>query len=59
VLYTSENIGESLAMRDHADELRSSGIDTGGPSSFSKSDRRAFANHLDRLLAGRCRGKDP
>ncbi len=53
VLYTRENIGECLAMRDHADELRSSGIDTGGPSMFSKSDRRDFANHLDRLLARR------
>ena len=55
VLYTRENIGECLAMRDHADEIRSSGIDTGGPSAFSKSDRRAFANHLDRLLARRSR----
>jgi uncharacterized protein YaiI (UPF0178 family) len=53
VLYTSENIGECLAMRDHADEMRSAGIDTGGPPAFSMSDRRAFASQLDRLLARR------
>jgi uncharacterized protein YaiI (UPF0178 family) len=52
-LYTKENIGECLAMRDLADELRSTGIPTSGPPSFSKSDRQAFANQLDRILARR------
>jgi len=52
-LYTEENIGECLAMRDLADELRSTGIPTSGPPSFSKSDRQAFANQLDRILARR------
>jgi hypothetical protein len=33
------------------EELRASGVDTGGPSSFSQSDRKAFANQLDTLLA--------
>jgi hypothetical protein len=37
-------------MRDFMDTLRSSGVDTGGPASFSQSDRKAFANQLDRLL---------
>lgn len=55
VLYTEENVGECLALRDHADQLRSIGIDTGGPPAFSKSDRQAFANHLDRILATRHR----
>ena len=50
-LYTTENIRQRLNMRDFMDTMRSSGIDTGGPPAFSKSDRMAFANQLDRLLA--------
>jgi uncharacterized protein YaiI (UPF0178 family) len=49
--YTKSNIGERLAVRNFMDELRSGGVDTGGPSSFSQSDRQAFANQLDRFLA--------
>jgi len=50
-LYTDDNIRQRLNMRDFMDTLRSSGVDTGGPASFSQSDRQAFANQLDRLLA--------
>ena len=50
-LYTEENIGEHLAMRNLMDELRSGGMETGGPASFGKADRQNFANQLDRLLA--------
>ena len=50
-LYTPENIRQRLNMRDFLDTLRSSGVDTGGPPALSKSDRQAFANQLDRLLA--------
>ncbi|MGH1461319.1 MAG: YaiI/YqxD family protein [Neptuniibacter sp.] len=50
-LYTKENIRQRLSMRDFMDTLRSSGIDTGGPSAFSQSDRQQFANQLDRILA--------
>ncbi len=49
-LYTEENIRQRLAMRNLMDELRSSGINTGGPPTFSHKERQAFANHLDRLL---------
>jgi uncharacterized protein len=49
-LYTRENIHEHLTMRHVLDELRQSGVDTGGPSPFSPRDRQAFANQLDRLL---------
>jgi uncharacterized protein YaiI (UPF0178 family) len=52
-LYTTENIRQRLNMRDFLDTMRSSGIDTGGPASFSQADRQAFANQLDRLLAKR------
>ncbi len=49
-LYTEENIRQRLAMRNLMDELRSSGVNTGGPPTFSHKERQAFANHLDRLL---------
>ena len=52
-LYTKENIKSLLNMRDFMDTLRSSGVETGGPSALSKSDRQLFANHLDKLLARR------
>ena len=48
--YTTENIRERLNMRDFMDSLRASGVDTGGPSALSKSDRQAFANRLDGFL---------
>jgi len=51
-LYTPENIRQRLNMRDFMDTLRGSGIDTGGPPGFSQSDRMAFANQLDRFIAG-------
>ena len=49
-LYTKENIGARLNMRDFLDTMRASGIDTGGPEALNQSDRKAFADHLDRLL---------
>lgn len=49
-LYTRNNIEEKLAMRKFVDELRGSGVETGGPPPFSQSDRQAFANQLDRIL---------
>jgi uncharacterized protein len=49
-LYTRENIRERLNMRDFMDQLRSTGVQTGGPSMLSHSDRQAFANQLDRFL---------
>ena len=50
-LYTANNIRECLNMRDFMDTLRSSGIQTGGPSALNQSDRQAFANELDKFLA--------
>jgi len=52
-LYTTQNIKECLAMRDFMDSLRSSGVETGGPSALSQSDRQAFANQLDKILIRR------
>jgi uncharacterized protein YaiI (UPF0178 family) len=52
--YTKENIKERLTMRDFMDELRGSGIITGGPKALNQSDRQAFANQLDRFLTQNC-----
>lgn len=49
-LYSADNIGARLNMRDFMDTLRASGIDTGGPPALSQSDRKSFASHLDKLL---------
>lgn len=49
--YTKDTIQERLSMRNFMDTLRSSGVETGGPSALSQSDRQAFANQLDRFLA--------
>lgn len=55
--YSAENIRALLNMRDFMDALRSSGIDTGGPPALGHSDRKAFANHLDRFLARHAQGQ--
>jgi uncharacterized protein YaiI (UPF0178 family) len=49
-LYTKDNIRERLSMRNFMDELRGSGVVTGGPAPLGPRDREAFANSLDRLL---------
>jgi len=51
-LYNEENVRQRLNMRDFLDTLRGSGVQTGGPSSFSQADRMRFANQLDKLLSG-------
>jgi uncharacterized protein YaiI (UPF0178 family) len=51
--YTKDTIAQQLTMRAFMDELRGSGVDTGGPAAFSQADRQRFANALDRELAKR------
>jgi uncharacterized protein len=50
-LYTSENVRERLSVRNFLDELRGSGVNTGGPPSLGQRERQLFANQLDRWLA--------
>jgi uncharacterized protein len=52
-LYTPENIRERLSMRNFMDELRSGGVQTGGPAPLSNKDKQAFANKLDAWIAKR------
>ncbi len=49
--FTKDNIGARLAMRDFMESMRASGVATGGPSALSHSDRKAFADELDKLLS--------
>ncbi|MCL9773146.1 MULTISPECIES: YaiI/YqxD family protein [Vibrio] len=50
-LYTKETIKARLNIRDFMDTMRSSGIQTGGPAPLGQTERREFANNLDRFLA--------
>ena len=48
--HTTETIGERLSVRDFMDQLRSTGVLTGGPPPFDAQARQAFAAALDRTL---------
>lgn len=48
--FTAENVGERLSVRDFMSDLRSSGVETGGPKAYSTRDKQAFASGLDRML---------
>ncbi len=58
-LYTEENVGDRLSVRDLMMELRDGGFVQGGPAPFSLTDRNRFASALDRLLTQMARGKRP
>jgi uncharacterized protein len=49
--FSEENIGERLRMRDVMEQLRATGIDTGGPAPYDTRDSKTFAGQLDRFLA--------
>ncbi len=50
-LYTRDNIKARLTMRDLMESLRSSGIESGGQAPLNHSDRKAFADQLDKIIA--------
>lgn len=54
--FSPETIQAQLTLRDFMDNLRASGVQTGGPSALSHSDRKTFAGELDRCL-GRAKRK--
>ncbi len=51
ILYDKNNIGQILDMRNFMDSLRSSGVETGGPSGFGQKETMKFANALDKFIA--------
>ena len=46
----ADNVGSRLAARNLMDELRGTGMETGGPAAYSARNKQDFANQLDRLL---------
>lgn len=50
-LLTEANVRQRLQARDFMDELRGSGVMTGGPPPFGPKDKQRFAGSLDRWLA--------
>ncbi len=50
-MFTDDNIRQRLSMRNFLDELRGSGVQTGGPPALGQRERQDFAKHLDRILA--------
>lgn len=55
-LFTDENVGERLAVRDLMQGLREEGLVQGGPAQFGMQDRQRFASALDRTLTRLMRG---
>ena len=50
-IYTENNIKQRLGLRDIRETIRGSGVNIGGPPSFSIKEKTAFANALDKILA--------
>jgi uncharacterized protein len=57
-LYTEDNIGERLSVRDLMTELRDGGLVQGGLAQFGQADRQRFASSLDRLLTRMAREQE-
>jgi uncharacterized protein YaiI (UPF0178 family) len=55
-LYTGQNVGERLSLRDLMQGLRDEGLIQGGPAPFGPADRQRFASALDRTLTRMLRG---
>ncbi len=58
-VYTEENVGEALALRNFHHELREGGVVTGGPSGFGAKQAREFAGAFDRELSKAIRRGTP
>jgi len=52
-LLTKDNVGERLTIRDMMDQLRSGGVETGGPPPFANKDKAAFARQFELYLTRR------
>ncbi len=56
-VYTAESIGERLSVRNFMDDLRSTGVQTGGHAPYGPREKQAFANALDRALTRALRSR--
>lgn len=50
-IYTEDNIGSILSMRDIMKEFRDAGTITSGPAAFNAKDVKQFADSLNRLTS--------
>ena len=53
--HTENTIGERLSVRDFMENLRSVGVETGGPAGYGAKDKQLFAGVFDRVLTKRLR----
>jgi uncharacterized protein YaiI (UPF0178 family) len=49
-LYTEDNIGERLSIRDFMHDIREAGVVTSGPKTFGQKEKQRFADTFDREL---------
>lgn len=57
-LFTQENIGERLSIRNFMQDIREAGGITSGPKEFGKKDKQRFSDTLDRELTKRLRQRN-
>jgi uncharacterized protein len=53
--HTSETIGERLSVRNFMENLRTVGVETGGPAAYTAKDKQRFAAAFDRIVSRRMR----
>lgn len=58
-VFTRANMGERLSIRNFMDDLRATGVETGGPSAYGPREKHAFAAALDRTLLQAARRLPP
>lgn len=58
-LFTPDNIGQRLSIRNFMQDLREAGGITPGPREFSRKDRQRFADTLDRVFNKLMKQKKP
>jgi uncharacterized protein YaiI (UPF0178 family) len=56
-LYSTDTVGERLAMRDFMAGLRESGVETGGPPPFDAKAKQRFAARFDQLVTRALKGR--
>jgi uncharacterized protein YaiI (UPF0178 family) len=54
-VYSEENVGEALSVRNLMHELREGGLTTSGPKAFGPRDVQSFASAFDRELTAALR----
>ena len=56
-LFTEDNIGERLSIRNFMQDLREAGSITPGPRQFGRKDMQRFADALDKVLTSLLKSK--